>query len=115
MTDLPVHFCPGCGMAQQANPRYPWYFCKSCADKTAGGDGRALVFTNQSLSGGFSWRYANQPDGWTDCGGAACLIGGRAVLATEARFGGIVIQPLLSGQIPAHLRNVTDLRHPTRP
>ena len=88
------HFCPGCGAEQKPFARYPWYFCKDCRNLAVDGDGAALCFGNVSFSGGFQvWAADREP---VICSGAACLIRGRPVLVREARFGGIVAEPLRS-------------------
>lgn len=92
---LPQHFCPGCGSGQRPFARYPWYFCRACTDSAVDGAGRALVFGNTAVSGGFGWRYADGAGdtALTECRGAVCLIRGRPALVHEARFGGIVAEP----------------------
>jgi hypothetical protein len=91
--DLPKHFCPGCGVAQKAFPRYPWYFCQDCVKRATDGAGRPLKFTNTSAGGGFAFAYADSDD-WVACGHALCRIAGRPVLVGEARFGGTVVEPV---------------------
>ncbi|NKB26374.1 MAG: ADP-ribosylglycohydrolase [Rhodobacteraceae bacterium] len=93
MSDLPDHFCPGCGAAQKVFPRYPWYFCKDCVKRATDGAGRALKFANTSAGGGFAFAYAAADD-WVCCGHVLCRIQRRPVLVGEARFGGIVAQPV---------------------
>jgi hypothetical protein len=88
------HFCPGCGMQQRAFPLYPWYFCNGCLRRATDGAGRRLEFSNVGLDG-TKWRYADAED-WYVCQAAICLINERPVVVTEARFGGIVAEPLTS-------------------
>ena len=99
MSDLPDHFCPGCGFAQKPFPRYPWHFCKDCVKRATDGAGRPLKFTNTSVGGGFAFAYADADD-WVSCGHALCRIAGRPVLVGEARFGGIVALDGVSFDIP---------------
>lgn len=97
------HFCPGCGASQRRFDRYPWYFCQACLARAEDGDGRRLVFANVSLSGGLGWTYAGEPDLRDESAAAVfCLIDRRPVLVTEARFGGVVAQPLAGGARPRH-------------
>lgn len=93
-----AHFCPGCGMPQQPYTRYPWYFCSACLTAACDWSGRSLTFSNSSFSGGLSWTYADSPASSTDRHlHVVCLIKDRPVIVTEARFGGIVAQPLDEG------------------
>lgn len=97
MSDSPDHHCPGCGAAQRAFLRYPWYFCRDCLKQAVDGSGRALEFGNVSFGGGFCWRYADEPAGvMRVCLGVICLIHGRPAYVSEARFGGIVAEPATS-------------------
>ena len=91
------HFpCPGCGaVLPYASARYPKRYCQSCLRAAVDAEGRALEFLNASMSSGFWWRR---------CGDATwhqethdlllCTIGGVAVVVCEARFGGIVAEPI---------------------
>lgn len=103
------HFCPGCGTEQKPVPRYPWYFCKGCRDSATDGTGATLRFANTSMSGGFSVRRADAPPEATiECRSVICLIKGRPVFVTEARFGGTVAQPIRNP--PASKEGSVDLR-----
>ena len=104
------HYCPGCGAARKAFPRYPWHFCNDCRDLATDGQGRPLVFANASLSGGLVFGYANEEARY-DCGSVRCYINERPVLVREARFGGVVAEPLTSGPIGVEPYNFVDLRH----
>lgn len=90
MSEKPDHFCPGCGAPQKSFPRYPWYFCKVCVGTATDGAGRALDVAGGM---GFQWRYANEEE-WFDCGAIHALIKGRRVVIHEARFGGVVAEPV---------------------
>lgn len=57
------------------------------------GAGRALEFANESLSGGFLFRYTGEA-GWIACRGVVALVRDRPVRIGEARFGGVVAEPL---------------------
>lgn len=93
MNDHPDHFCPGCGAAQKPFERYPWYFCQACVNTATDGGGRRLEFSNAGPMGGFVWRHVDA-ENWQDARQVLCLISGRPVQIGEARFGGVVAQPL---------------------
>lgn len=109
------HFCPGCGAAQKLFLRYPWYFCKACLKLAEDGNGRRLEFGNMSFAGGLYWKYADTAEiAEEECGDVVCLIHGRPVVVTEARFGGVVAQPLHSQSNFANSHKVVDLRSRSR-
>lgn len=96
MTETPGHFCPACGAPQKPFLRYPWHFCNDCRKRAVDGAGRGLEFANESASGGFMFRYAGEGDDvWIPCRAVIALIAKRPVHITEARFGGIVAEPLI--------------------
>lgn len=98
MPEVPGHHCPGCGARLKFNPRYPWHFCSACLARATDVDGRRLVFGNVSLSGGLAWAWADDPEHRDDeVPGVVCLIDGRPVIISEARFGGVVAEPLTAG------------------
>ncbi len=84
--------CPICGVPVVPLARYPHYVCETCAVKAVAPDGRPLRFFNLSLSGGFGAEYADTDEPYDS---AICYIAGVKCFANEARFGGIVIQPVL--------------------
>ncbi len=96
------HHCPGCGAELKFVARYPWYFCNSCLKQAHDFYGRKLLFFNVSLSGGLGWAFADAPDkvmsDRVSC--VQCLIKGRVVVVSEARFGGVVAQPVGSEPRP---------------
>lgn len=83
--------CPICLLEVAPSPRYPRYVCANCAARAADENGRPLEFSNESFSGGFIARYADTGEGLD---GHICFIDGVRCWADEARFGGIVIQPV---------------------
>lgn len=110
MTERPTHFCPGCGTEQRHFARYPWYFCQSCLKTATAGDGRALTFGNVSpMSGGLSWSFADE-DVFYEEGTVLCFIRGRPALVSEARFGGVVAQPIWGNSVGIRPFNLVDLR-----
>lgn len=98
MAEIPGHHHPGCGARLKFNPRHPWHFCGACLSRAADADGRRLVFGNVSLSGGLAWAWADDPEHRDkEVPGVVCLIDARPVLVSEARFGGVVAEPLTAG------------------
>ena len=85
--------CSICGATMKTLPRYPRRVCGTCAAKASDESGRALQFFNTSLGGGFIAYYAdsNQTETYPS---HHCFIDGIRCYADEARFGGIVVEPL---------------------
>lgn len=106
------HHCPSCGVTLGAFGRYPWYICKDCLELAADHTGRKLAFGNSAFSGGLTWCYADDPARLdTRSTQVLCLIRSRHVLVHEARFGGVVAEPLPGGGAPGlHDRGVVDFR-----
>lgn len=91
------HFCASCGSEQKHTPRYPWHLCNDCRELACDAKGRRLAFGNVSFSGGLSWRYADDPTRIDETAlSVICHVKRRPVLVSEARFGGIVVQPFQS-------------------
>lgn len=110
MTATPGHFCPCCGAPQKAFLRYPWHLCNNCRKQAVDGAGRRLEFANETPSGGFMFRYAGDgDDGWIPCRAVIACVAKRPVHVTEARFGGIVAEPLIDRTL-YNLDRVHDLR-----
>lgn len=104
----PDHFCPGCGVPQPLIGRYPWYFCQRCLGLAENGMGQRLEFFNTSFSGGLGWRLAGDAGEMGEVGAVICLILGRKVLVQEARFGGVVAQPLSDVPIASKAVDLTE-------
>lgn len=81
--------CPICHRAVEASERYPRYVCTDCFAQAKSQDGRALIFSNVDLSGGYRAQYADTGEPYP---GHDCYIYGIMCHADEHRFGGIVIQ-----------------------
>lgn len=114
MSETPGHFCPACGAPQKAFLRYPWHLCANCRNRAVDGAGRVLEFANESFSGGFMFRYAGDgDDGWISCRAVIALVDKRPVHITEARFGGIVAEPLTDRSL-RDLDRIHDLRRGDR-
>lgn len=101
------HFCPGCGAAQRHFPRYPWHFCNDCRETATDGFGRQYRFGNAGFSGGFEFGLEGSEERFS-CLGVICLIRGRPVYVHEARFGGIVAEPV--PDLPFDRSGVIDIR-----
>jgi hypothetical protein len=85
------HPCPICSTSVPHQARYPDAVCPDCFNKACDSQGRKLKFSNLSLSGGFETVFAD-----TDIPHPShvCFIDGVVCWADEARFGGIVVQPI---------------------
>ena len=83
--------CPICGSDVRPSARYPAYVCDACERRATAEDGRAVAFYNESLSGGCIGKYVSTGEEYPS---DLCYIDGVACRAREARFGGIVVQPL---------------------
>jgi ADP-ribosyl-[dinitrogen reductase] hydrolase len=81
--------CPVCNTTLEPVPRYPRYVCRECAKRAADRDGRKLTFSNVDMSGGYRAEYA---DTAAEYNSHVCFIDGIECRASEARFGGIVIE-----------------------
>ncbi|MBX7134622.1 MAG: hypothetical protein K1X67_18295 [Fimbriimonadaceae bacterium] len=74
----------------EPSARYPNYLCHTCAAEAADASGRKLEFSNESFSGGYVARYA---DDKTPYDSHECFVRGVRCHADEAHMGGIVIRP----------------------
>jgi len=92
--------CSNCGAHVDFNGRYPRYICSNCTRKTITDEnGVELRFSNIGFSGGLRIAYykgGEKVSEETDKIEKVCYIDGKKFIATEARFGGIVIQRQLS-------------------
>ncbi len=99
--ELPDHFCPGCAKPQKAFLRYPWYFCQDCVDRAKDHGGQGIGFYERTLHGGLAWYDKADPVRLhKNLISVYCLIDGRPVMISEARFGGIVAEPLNNHVFP---------------
>lgn len=89
-------FCPICKDEVQYFPRYPKYICNSCGAKgIEDEDGLQLGFSNVGMSGGLLIQYFKDGEVVKEDDSQyskMCYSNGYKLIATEARFGGIVIQ-----------------------
>ena len=86
-------FCPICGVSVHPSQRYPLYVCNACQNRAQSADGRPLVFYNAEFAGGYLAKFADTDE---ESPSHECYIDGIPCRADEARFGGIVVQPLQS-------------------
>ena len=86
--------CPTCGTEQPALARYPNYLCRECVARASTGDGRRLLLTNTSESGGLAARYADNGElAAEETVTGIVYVDGVRCRAVESRVGGIVVQP----------------------
>jgi hypothetical protein len=86
--------CPLCGREQPALSRYPDYLCRACTGRAATADGRRLVLTNTSETGGFAARYADTGDlAAEETVTHVVYVDGLRCRAEPGRLGGVVVQP----------------------
>lgn len=89
-------YCANCKEQVSYSPRYPKYICNNCSSKTITDEkGLELSFSNIGFSGGFRITYKKDGEIIKDDTSKSqklCFIEGKRFIATEARFGGIVIQ-----------------------
>lgn len=107
MDQVPNHHCPACGKAMKAFLRYPWHVCDDCLARCEDAEGRRVEFTNVSVSGGLAFRRVGEMEWSAETGQITCLLDGRPVLVREARFGGVVAEPLTAGPAPRDTLNLT--------
>ena len=86
---MKLYKCPICNADLEPNKRHPNYVCPTCTKNATDKDGRKLVFSNASLSGGFIAWYQDTDEEYKS---HTCYINGIECFANEAKFGGIVIQ-----------------------
>jgi hypothetical protein len=99
---VPTHPCPICGQPTAHQDRYPASVCADCQSRAADADGRRVVGFNEGIGGGLIVFYAESPTGPnTEIAGdvletGRCWIDGTPCAMREARFGGVVVEPVNS-------------------
>ncbi len=73
-------YCPICSQEVEANIRYPSYVCNNCLAQGLEVGGQQVSVTELDV-------YRNSK--------IACTVKGIDCVAIEARFGGVVVQPIL--------------------
>ena len=91
------HNCPICNQELNFNARYPNRICAACGDKATDIEGEKLAFGNISMSGGFEAFYVATSEPYNS---HICYVNGIECVADEARFGGIVIEKIIT---PLHM------------
>jgi hypothetical protein len=94
----PKQYCGCCGKQVGYMPRYPRYICDTCYNLPKTDEqGRLVRFSNAGMFGGFVVYYIDEAGAIISQddkhSSFVCYINGRAYVAQEARFGGIVIEP----------------------
>lgn len=84
---LKIISCPICNDGKKISARYPNAVCRKCYNKTLTIDNKKIIFYNKDMFGGF----ISEVDGITG-NNNICYIDGKKCYATEAKFGGIVVQ-----------------------
>jgi len=85
-------YCPICNTEIKFNPRYKNYVCYDCSEKASDKNGRKLIFGNEDMFGGCCAMYEDTKE---DYNSSICDIEGIECTASEAKFGGIVIETKL--------------------
>lgn len=89
-------FCSNCKSPVPYCPRYLKYICSNCsAKKITDESGLELSFSNIGTCGGLRITYKKDGEIIKEATGQSqklCFVEGKRFIATEARFGGIVIQ-----------------------
>lgn len=84
--------CPVCGVYGKHIERYPDFVCSWCAAWVTDEDGRPVWLSNTSFSGGFDAHYADGKPASDLARSGKVFIAGRPFRASEARFGGVVVE-----------------------
>ncbi|WP_083941603.1 ADP-ribosylglycohydrolase family protein [Sanguibacter suarezii] len=84
--------CPVCGVYGKHIERYPDFVCSWCAAWVTDEDGRYVWLSNTSFSGGFDAHYADGKPASDLARSGKVFIAGQPFRASEARFGGVVVE-----------------------
>lgn len=109
MTNTTEHHCPGCGTSLAPVDRYPWDFCNACAAQAT--DGKVLEFSNVSVTGGCRGAGGESATAALPFRYFAAFV--DAVIVSEARFGGVVVEPVHENYLYAIPKHVTVLSRPS--
>ena len=94
MEELPKQRCGHCQKEVKPFPRYPRYLCRDCVAILADANGRKVAFFNTHIAGYGCQGYYQDTDPREVYEGNIAYIAGASYFAKEARFGGIVVQPI---------------------
>ncbi|MEH2195499.1 MAG: hypothetical protein V7K98_23060 [Nostoc sp.] len=97
MSNTEFHPCPICSIPTRYFARYTRAVCDNCYSKACDVQGRKLSFFNTSMSGGFEAIVTETKEKYES---HICYIAGVKCWAEEARFGGIVIEMMIDGDLP---------------
>ena len=88
--EINKQFCPICNSEVRPYERYPKYVCNDCGNSATDEAGRKVTFGNTDFMGyGCEGFYVDTQEKYPS---NICYIDGKACIAAEARFGGIVIE-----------------------
>jgi len=90
-TEIKKQCCPICSKDVRPSLRYANYVCSECVPKATDENGQLVGFVNEDISGGCVGVYIGSQQLYSK---TECFINGIKCKAQEARFGGIVIQPI---------------------
>ena len=82
--------CPACGGEGRGVPRYPAALCYSCVSDLVDEAGRKVELANEDLWGGVRISVGDT----VLSKDAKLFVNGIECRAREARFGGVVVQPV---------------------
>lgn len=88
--EVTSQYCPICKQPVPLSMRYPRAVCNHCASQAEDENGKAVVFFNESLSGGVAGLYRDTNQKYPE---HVCFIKGIACRVEESYLGGIVIYP----------------------
>lgn len=88
---MPTQHCPICRNSVAPSTRYPGYVCAQCIRLAEAPDGRLVEAGNADIWGGVELRYRDTGELHD---GVRLFIRGIECEASEARFGGVVIQAI---------------------
>ena len=94
MAESRLQLCPTCSRRIPADPRYPRQVCSECRERACDEERRALVFYNESLSGGLVVEYRETGE---ERRSQICFVDGVKCRAEEGHLGGVVIQVVTEG------------------
>lgn len=86
-------YCPVCKTEVHKNERYTNYVCSNCVANATDIHGNKVEYSNVDILGGVKCTHKCNQNKICECK-YECYIDGIKCIASEARFGGIVIQPI---------------------
>ena len=101
--ELKTQKCPACSRSVTQSSRYPRYLCERCASSLTSSDGRPVDFFNADMWGGVEGRYKDDGSLYES---QDCFAGQLRCVASEAYFGGIVVEAVNTGCAPEHLAEI---------